>query len=153
MERISLAGKCWAKRHRIALTTMHQRTVVVGKYPVEETLFGKFDTGSADDPGDYLVFRMDRWMLWHPQPHFGYFEIGTGHAKLTVSNQTLPETLCARLYRSATPLATLVELPKSSHFIAAANPRIIRADASRNGVSFLLRIDWTQFRPAGRRID
>lgn len=150
MERISLAGKYWARKHRFALRTLHQRTEFVGKYPLEEVLFGKFDTGSENDPGDFLVFKNGRWMLWHVKPHFTYYEIGTGHARLDISGQTLPATVCVTLYRSAMPLLNIAELHHSSACIAAGNPRIIRADRSKNGesVSLLLRVDWTEFRPA-----
>lgn len=151
MEHISLAGKYWARKHRFALRTLHQRTEFVGKYPVEEVLFGKFDTGSADDPGDHLVFKAGRWMLWHLQPGFTYYEIGTGHAYLDIFSQTIPHTICAKLYQSATPLSEIVALSGwSSSCITAGNPRIIRADPAANGeaVLLLLRVDWTQFRPA-----
>ncbi|GAL99310.1 hypothetical protein SP5_001_00090 [Sphingomonas parapaucimobilis NBRC 15100] len=63
-------------------------------------------------------------------------------AKLVIRGNTLSEAVIAKLYRSATPLGDVVELPE--HFIVTfANANIIRArNLEKNAVEFLLRVDW-----------
>lgn len=141
---ISLAAERWARRHNIKAQELETRAVkscIGNPYIARERIDARRGRFIWDEKQDLLIRRGTRWLLSHCFDSLVYQEHRNGHAKLFIKKAHLPETVLATLYRSQSPLSSIVKMPRRCP-INAANPRIIRAVTKKDGLELLLRIDW-----------
>lgn len=144
MDYLSLAGERWARRHKTKISEI-KSSDFFGRIDFARKRIDDSRNSIGDVKKDLLFRRESRWLLIHRFDSPLYREHLSGHAKLLIKRELLPETVLSLLYRSKSPLSSIVELPSRCP-IGAANPRIIRAVNKNEGLELLLTIDW---RPIG----
>lgn len=144
MDYISLAAERWARRHKIKIAELETSAVkssIGNSYIARERIDARRHRSIWGEQRDLLIRRGTRWLLTHRFNSLHYREHLNGHAKLSIARGLLPESVLSTLYRSQLPLSSLVDLPSRCP-IGAANPRIIRAANTEEGLELLLQIDW-----------
>jgi len=143
MEYISLAGLAWLARYGLNIDLMMDRWKNGrGVTPRRTSSDQNPDCRDEYFPDGGIIYHGRFWLTYQMRDGISYGEMRNRRAKLVIRGNTLCEAVIAKLYRSATPLGDVVELPE--HFIVTfANANIIRArNLEKNAVEFLLRVDW-----------